>query len=60
MYKDFDFLIVGEAEGPGTASENKNQQVMPWKQVMQNEHLYDGARYLSDVLGKLFVGGEKK
>ena len=58
-YKDFDFLIVGEVEGTGPAIENTNRQVMPWDQVLQNEHLYANAMPLPDILGKLFVGGEK-
>ncbi len=59
LYKDFDFLIVGEAERTGTAFENTNQKVMPWNLVLQNEHLYASAMPLTDVLGKLFLGGEK-
>jgi hypothetical protein len=58
--QEYDFLIVGAAAGKGRVLENTDQQVLPWNQVLANEHLYDSALPLPDILGKLFVGGKRK
>ncbi len=59
-YKEYDFLVVGEAGWKGKPSKNADPRVLPWKQVLENKQLYCGTSPLPAHLGELFVGGLRK
>ena len=53
---ELDFMIVGISDN----EESVEQQPAPWRQIMQDEGLYDHAEPLPDNLGQLFIGGQRK
>ncbi len=60
IYGEYDFLVVGETGPTGAVIEGADRRVLPWRQVLKNEHVYDSAMPLPDTLGELFTGRKRK
>lgn len=52
-----DYLIV--PEGTDSAADQAGRQASPWNEVLTSASVYDAAEPLPDILGELFVGGER-